>query len=149
MFDNVEAAARSSGIPLDFARITRYSNTLKAHTLIRHAAAKGVQRALVDDLFTAYFLEGRDVGDAETLSDIARRHGFAPAEAEGLIADAKETERSLTESGQAMALGIRGVPFYIFGNRLAFSGAQASETFVSAIEKALTEAVAAKDADEP
>jgi predicted DsbA family dithiol-disulfide isomerase len=145
LFAGVEAAAQSSGIPLDFSRVRRYSNTLKAHTLIRHALPKATQRALVDALFEAYFLQGRDIGEDDVLIDAAAQHGFTREEAAALIQDPKENERSQGEASQALGLGIRGVPFYIFGNRLAFSGAQAPETFVSAIEKALREQPETKD----
>jgi predicted DsbA family dithiol-disulfide isomerase len=147
MFASVEAAAASSGLPLDFSRIRRYSNTLGAHTLIRHALAKGTQLPLVGALFSAYFLEGRDIGSPDVLADIAAKHAFTDAEARGLLAHESEREKTRKEAQEASAMGIRGVPFFIFGRRLAFSGAQAPETFVSAIEQALAEAAASPVTD--
>ena len=139
IFGTVEAAAQSSGIPLDFTKVLRYSNTLGAHTLIRHALTKGTQLPLVGALFSAYFLESRDVGNPDVLVDIAAKHGFAAEEARALLTHESELAQTSHEAEQALAMGIRGVPFFIFAKRVAFSGAHPPETFVSAIEKALEE----------
>src|SRR5690606_8431017 len=94
MFGQVEAAARESGIPLDFAKVTRSVATARAHTLLRHAAAKGTQRALKRALLDAYFLEGRDVGDVDVLVSIATEHGWTDDEARALLRDDAELRRT-------------------------------------------------------
>ncbi len=139
MFKNVEAQARSSGIPLDFAKVTRWCSTVEAHTLLRHAEAKGTQRALVGALYNAYFLEGRDVGDPEVLADIASAHGFKRDEAPSLVRDAQGLAVTRKEAASVAAQGIQGVPFFIFGEQFAASGAQPAEVIRGAIEKALDE----------
>jgi predicted DsbA family dithiol-disulfide isomerase len=87
MFASVEAAARSSGIPLDFSKVRRTPSTIAAHTLLRHAIPKGTQAALARALFEGYFLEGRDIGDADVLAAIAGGHGFEADEAIRLVRD--------------------------------------------------------------
>ena len=136
MFARVEQVARESGIPLDFSKIKRMPNTLKAHTLAGRAAEKGTQRALVSALFSAYFLDGEDIGDDATLIRIASGHGFTEAEARVVLDDAKLRAATEAEAlGQAQQ-GIRGVPFVIFGEKVAVSGAQPVETFREAYDKA-------------
>lgn len=136
MFPRVEAAARETGVMLDFAKVRRHPNTIKAHTLIRHALAKGTQRALTKALFDAHFLQARDVNDDAVLVELATAHGFTSEEAKALLGDAKELAAT-REEAQAMAeQGIGGVPFFIFQNALAVSGAQPVEVFEKAIEKA-------------
>ena len=76
MFGRVESVARESGIPLDFAKVRWWVSTIGAHTLLRHAIARGTQPALKRALLDAYFLEGRDVGDPDVLAAIASTHGF-------------------------------------------------------------------------
>lgn len=137
MFARVEAAARESGIPLDFTKVTRMAATTRAHTLIRHAYARGTQRALKLALLEAYFLEGRDVGDPEVLVDIASRHGFDADEAAALVADADELRATRDEAQSMSARGIDGVPFFILDQRYAFSGAQPVDTMVKVIERVL------------
>jgi len=142
MFGNVEAAARNSGIPLDFSKVRRTPSTIAAHTLLRHAIDKGTQPALARALFEGYFLEGRDLGDADVLAAIAGAHGFEADEAIRLVRDEQELATTLAEAREAAASGVRGVPFFVFGGRLAVSGAQSADVLRGAIAKAIAEAPA-------
>lgn len=139
MFARVEAAARESGIPLDFTKVTRSVATTRAHTLLRHALARGTQRALKRALLEAYFLEGRDVGDVDVLADIASAHGFEDDEARALCRDDEQLRATRSEAAAMASQGINGVPFFVFDRRLAFSGAQPLATMKSVIERALAE----------
>jgi predicted DsbA family dithiol-disulfide isomerase len=139
MFSRVEAAARETGIPLDFSRVRRTVSTVRGHTLLRHAVAKGTQRALGDALFDAYFLQGRDIGEPETLAAIAEPHGFALDETLALLRDEAEDGQTRAEAAEAAQSGIQGVPFFIFDRRLAVSGAQAVPVLRGALERAIAE----------
>jgi predicted DsbA family dithiol-disulfide isomerase len=136
MFARVEQAARSSGIPLDFTKVRRTPSTIAAHTLLRHAIAKGTQRALATALFEAYFLEGRDVGEATVLASLGAKHGFDADEALAIVRDESQLELTREEAADAAAKGIRGVPFFIFARRFAVSGAQAPEVLRAAVQRA-------------
>ncbi|HEX3772174.1 MAG TPA: DsbA family oxidoreductase [Polyangiaceae bacterium] len=140
MFARVEAAARETGIPLDFTKVTRMVSTVGAHTLVRHALDRGTQRALVRSLFAAYFLEGRDLGQASVLASVARDHGFSEDEAIGLVGDTDERKRTRDEAEESERRGVEGVPFFMFGGRFALSGAQPLKVFRSTIERARAEA---------
>lgn len=140
MFARVEAAARQSGIDLDFSRVRRAVSTLRAHTLLRHARPRGTQVALAKALFGAYFLDGQDVSDPALLAPLASRHGFDEAEAARLMGDQAELERTRREADEAARAGVSGVPFTVFGGRYAVAGAQPIEVFRQAIERALAEA---------
>jgi predicted DsbA family dithiol-disulfide isomerase len=137
MFAQVESAARSSGIPLDFSKVRKTPSTIGAHTLLRHAPAKGTQRALLGALFEAYFLDGRDIGDPGVLAAIAAAHGFGEDEALALVRDEDEREQTRQEAAESAAGGIRGVPFFVFAGRFAVSGAQPPELLRAAAERAL------------
>ncbi|MBX3263799.1 MAG: DsbA family oxidoreductase [Labilithrix sp.] len=136
MFRKVEAAARESGIPLDFAKVRRTPNTLSAHTLITRAHEKGTQRALAGALFEAYFLEGKDVGSRDVLVEIAAGHGFAKAEARDILEDRAALDLTRTEAHAMSSQGIRGVPFTIFAGKLAVSGAQPTSAFRDVFRRA-------------
>lgn len=139
MFGRVEAAAREVGVDLDFKRVTRAPNTLKAHTLLRRAGPRGTQGALSDALFRAYFLEGLDVGDDAVLADLATPHGFARDEALAVVRDAAALDETRREAEAMGANGIRAVPFFIFNDSFAVSGAQPAAVFAQCIAKALGE----------
>lgn len=138
MFGRVEAAAREAGIALDFAKVRRTPNTLKAHVLMGAAKAKGTQRALAKALFGAYFLTGEDIGDDAVLTKLATAHGFTEEEAAAVLADERARAATQDEAAELSAQGIRGVPFTIFEQKLAVSGAQPLEVFQQAIARART-----------
>jgi len=136
MFGRVEAAAHETGIPLDFAKVRRMVSTIGAHTLLRHAAPRGTQRALATALFAAYFLDGRDLGQPAVLASLAVSHGFATDEAISLIGDASERRRTREDADESERRGVEGVPFFMFGDRLALAGAQPLKVFRSTIKRA-------------
>ena len=79
VYARIDAAAREAGLEIDFAAITRTPNTVDAHRLIHWAGVEGRQTAAVAALFDAYFQQGRDIGDAEVLADIADGLGMDAA----------------------------------------------------------------------
>jgi predicted DsbA family dithiol-disulfide isomerase len=144
MFRRVEAAAQASGVPLDFSRVRRTVNTLRAHTLLRHAATHpartaGSQARVAAALFRAYFLEERDIGVLGELVEIAAAHGFAREEVARVLADDAELELTRREAEQAALAGITGVPFTVVDGRYAVSGAQPVEVFERALRRALND----------
>lgn len=142
MFAVVEKAAREEGLELDLGRQRRMFPTLRAHTLLRHAIALGTQRVLAMDLYRANFVEGADMADPAALAAIAARHGFEPERAKELVTDDSELAATRAEAREATELGIRGVPFFVLGERLALSGAQPSAVLRRAITDALARGLA-------
>lgn len=137
LFRRVESVARADGIDLDFKRIGRTVSTVRAHTLLRHAIAKGSQRALARALFGAYFLEGRDVSDLEVLESLATSHGFAAGEGRALALDPAEEQVTREEAREASRRGVSGVPLTTFGEGgPSISGAQPVEVFLKALDAA-------------
>lgn len=136
MFARVEQAARESGIALDLSRQAMTYNTVAAHTLLRHAGSRGTQHALLDALFSAYFLEARNIADLAVLADIGSRHGFSADEVRRIVSDPEELSKTEVEVAAAARRGVRGVPLFILDKRLVLNGAQSEETFRDAIAKA-------------
>lgn len=137
LFARVEAEARKEGIDLDLMKQPRAYPTAKAHTLLRHAAAKQSQRALARTLFHSYFIDAEDISDPDVLARLAARHGFTEEEAKALVSDPRELEETERETGRARELGIGGVPFFVFGGKFAVSGAQPTEVFRQALTRAV------------
>ena len=140
VWSRLEAEARKSGIDLDLSKVRYSYPTVRAHTLIRHAAAKGTQRALVRDLFRTNFLDAKDISAIGVLTEIAGRHGFSAAEVARIVEDETELATTRQDAAEAAASGITGVPFYVLDQRLAISGAQQEEVLRAAIERAVQEA---------
>jgi predicted DsbA family dithiol-disulfide isomerase len=134
--DNLTRLGAEFGIPFAFDKIKRSPNTLDAHRLIRWAASAGSQGTIVDRLFKAYFVEGRDIGDRAVLIDIARECGLDADLVEKLLADGADVDLVRQEIEQAQAMGVSGVPFFIFAGRLGVPGAQEP----SVLRRAMAEA---------
>src|SRR5277367_5254689 len=134
--DNLVRLGAEVGLPFAFDKIKRAPNTLDAHRLIRWANSAGVQAKVVDRLFKAYFVEGRDIGDRGVLIDIAGECGLDAKLAEKLLAEGGDVDLVREEIAQAQAIGVSGVPFFIFAGRLGVPGAQDPSVLVQAMAQA-------------
>jgi predicted DsbA family dithiol-disulfide isomerase len=133
----VTTAGAGVGIHFAFDRIERTPNTLDAHGLIRLADTEGVQDAVVEALFRAYFTEGRDISDRQTLTDVVVEAGLDRSKAEEVLASAGG-QTAIQEADQlARRVRVDGVPFFVINGTVTLSGAQSPETFLGAFRQAL------------
>lgn len=129
IYDVVVAAGRGEGIDFAFDRIKRTPNTLLSHRLIRHALLADRQSEVLETLFSGYFLEGRNIGDLDTLADIGEAAGLDRAKVARYLAGAADADSVAAEDSLARRAGISGVPCFIFNSHYALSGAQEPEAF--------------------
>ena len=132
----VEAGAEE-GIVFDFDAIALSPNTSAAHRLIRWAHGAGKQDAVVEGLFAAYFTDGRDIGDPQVLADVGETAGMDPVVILRLLSEGADKDVVAREHAMAVQAGVTGVPFAIFGGKLAVVGAESRETIAEAIDRAL------------
>jgi predicted DsbA family dithiol-disulfide isomerase len=120
-----------------FDAIARAPNTLDSHRLIRWAEVSGVQDDVVERLFIAYFENGEDIGDIRVLADIADLCGMDGTDVARMLES--DTDAALVEREEELAreMGVTGVPAFIFGGRIAVSGAREPEILAGAIDKAM------------
>ena len=145
IYARVSAAGAEVGIPFAFDKVARQPNTLAAHSLIALAGDAGRQDVLIEALFRAYFIDGRDLTANETLSAIACEAGLAREAVDACMTSAQMRERVKAENAQARRIGMEGVPFFLFNRRLAVSGAQDPDILVDAMLKSGLEALSAND----
>ena len=134
----VQAAAQTAGIEFAFERIALMPNTQLAHRLIDCAGEFGGAEQvdyLIERLFAAYFMEGRNIGALPVLLAIAAEAGFPAAAIEARLATPEAGDRF--RARLAADTGISGVPFFVFNNRLAVSGAHPPASLLAAMEQAL------------
>ena len=141
--DRLVNAGAQLGIPFAFGKIERQPNTLAAHALIERARAAGVQPAVKEALMKAFFVDGLDLTDSQTLVRVATGAGLDRAEAESAIADEQLRRTVAEEEDKARAMGVHGVPFFIFNGKLAVEGAQPPEVLLEAMLEAEKESAAA------
>ena len=132
----VDAAAYAG---LDYARdkIKRQPNTLDCHRLILWAGDNAA--AMKQRLMEIYFSEGGDLSERDVLVQAASDCGLDPVEVRNLLASDADVAAVERAAKSAQEAGIDGVPFYVFGNVLAVSGAQAPDYLAGAIERAVNE----------
>lgn len=132
-------AALESGVTFNWAKVTRSVNTRMAHMLI--AAASTVQRGsdMTAALFKAYWQDGRDVGDLETLVAIATEQGFDEQAARDELANDELRETVIGLEDHAAKVGVTGVPFFIVDGKLAVSGAQTLDVWAQVFQKVMAE----------
>ena len=132
----VAEAARAAGLEIRHDRMTRTPNTLDAHRLIRWAETNGGQDALVDRLFAAYFVEGRDIGAQDALAELAGEAGLDRAAAAALLASDEGRREVLAEDVAVRQSGLSGVPTFVLDRHVLFSGAVPPDVFAEALGKA-------------
>jgi predicted DsbA family dithiol-disulfide isomerase len=133
----VTAVGEAEGIPFSFDRIERTPNTLDAHRLIRLADQEGVQDAVVEALFRAYFTDGQDISKRHTLLDVVAEAGLDRNEAEVMLNSDHGMEAITEADARARRFRVQGVPFFIVNGRLTLSGAQQSDAFLAVLREAL------------
>ncbi len=140
IYARIKAAGDEVGIPFDFERIVRQPNTVDAHRLTAWAQDLDLDAAdgLVERLFRAYFVDGINIGDIDALAALAGDAGFDATAAHAWLASDAGRTAIEAEERRARALGVTGVPFFVFNQRLAVSGAQPPEVLLEAIEQAAT-----------
>jgi predicted DsbA family dithiol-disulfide isomerase len=132
----VAAAGAAEGLVFAFDKIGRTPNTLAAHRLIQLAGGESVENAVVEALFQAYFSEGRDISDLQTLLDVVAEAGLDRHRAEGELDTDEGLAAMRAEEAEAHRLGVQGVPFFIVNGQVALSGAQEPKAFLEAFERA-------------
>jgi predicted DsbA family dithiol-disulfide isomerase len=135
----VAEAGRAAGLDFRHDLMKWTPNTIDCHRLIWYAGQIDKQDAFVEDLFQAYFSEGRNIGDPIVLMDIAEKQGLERSRVEALLAGDEGTKEVERELGRARSLGISGVPTFLMGGSPAVSGAAPSEMLAQAIAEMAAE----------
>jgi predicted DsbA family dithiol-disulfide isomerase len=137
LVDRVTSIARTEGIEFHLERALR-PNTGDAHRLLWWAlrtAGPTVQTALNDELMTAYFTDGADLGDPEVLVERAARCGLDADAARAALLDEEGVEALAVGLRHAEELGITAVPTFVLNSRWSVPGAQQTEYFVELLRR--------------
>ena len=135
----VAQAAANEGLTYNIGALARQPNTLDCHRLILWAGSIGKAAQVKQRLMEIYFSEGGDLSDRDVLVQAASDCGLDPVEVRNLLASDADVAAVERAAKSAQEAGIDGVPFYVFGNVLAVSGAQAPDYLAGAIERAVNQ----------
>ncbi|NOC44521.1 MULTISPECIES: DsbA family oxidoreductase [unclassified Ruegeria] len=131
--------AEKAGLNINFEAMKRTPNTLDAHRLIHWAGIEGKQNAVVDALFDAYFVQGRDIGDHEVLADIADSAGMDAAVVMKLLKSDADREDIRNRDAHSRKMGVSSVPTFIVANQHAVPGAQPPEMWEKVIAEIMSQ----------
>ena len=138
MNDYMAGIAKEVGLEYNFDEVV-INNTLNAHRLLHFAKNHGVQNELKEKLFFSYYTLGKDIGDEEVLVSIGNEVGLNSDEVRTMIQSDSYIDEVREDQYMAQQIGVQGVPFFVFNNKYAVSGAQSSEVFLQVLDKAWKE----------
>jgi predicted DsbA family dithiol-disulfide isomerase len=147
-YDRVRRVGAGVGIDFQFDRIPRTPNTIASHRLVHRASHYGRQDEIVEALFRAYFLEGRDVGALDTLVEVAAAAGLPAEDVRAYLASDEDVDLVRDLDSQARGMGVDAVPCFLFNNHYAMSGAQEPALFLKVMTM-LEQEAAGRDPVEP
>jgi predicted DsbA family dithiol-disulfide isomerase len=139
MLDAMTETAATVGLDFRFDKAV-HANTAAAHQVIHLAAQRGLQAAVKERLLRAYFSEGADLNDTDTLARLGAEAGLDADEVRAALAEQRFVDAVRADEAEAAALGISGVPFFVVDRRYGVSGAQAPETLLEVLRRAWSDA---------
>ena len=131
----VSKMAKEVGLNYDFNKVV-VANTFDAHRLIQLAKANNKSDETEERLFRAYFIEGKNIADHDTLISLGSEAGLQGDEIKRMLNSVEFADNVKNDVNEAHQIGVRGVPYFVFNDQYAVSGAQRTETFLDSLNKA-------------
>ena len=136
MRERLKQAAREAGFEFDPAKPQWLPNTLKAHLVLHWAHFEGAQERAAFAIYRAFWEDGADIGDIDTLAALAGEAGMDGADVRKRLEKGESLEAVFREARAMQAAGVTGVPTFIVNERLGFSGALAPGPLAEALAQA-------------
>lgn len=137
MLEQMTQMAAVEGLEFNFDKL-QHANTGRVHRVLHLAKSQGLQSEMQERLFRAYFTEGRQLTDVETLAELGEEVGLDSEEVRDAFEDEDLGEAVEKDITRARMLGVNGVPYFLFEQKYGVSGAQSAETFADVLEQVLT-----------
>jgi predicted DsbA family dithiol-disulfide isomerase len=134
MHKHVMNMAKEVGLDFDFEKSV-VANSFNAHRLIQFAKSHDKGDEVEEELFKAQFINGKNIDDKETLTQIGVTIGLDEKNVKEMLDSDAFAQQVRNDQQQAQSLGIRGVPFFVLNNKYGISGAQPSDTFLDALQQ--------------
>ncbi|MCU0706531.1 MAG: DsbA family oxidoreductase [Fimbriiglobus sp.] len=130
--------AALDGLAFAFDKIARTPNTFDAHRVLWLAEREGVQDAVAEALFKAYFVDGRNFGDRAELLAIAATAGLDRDRVTRLLDSDEGAAEVRADDAEARELGAESVPFFVIRGEtpVGIAGAVPTEMLVAALTHA-------------
>ncbi len=130
--------AREMGLTMNFENAV-VANSFNAHRLIQLAKIKGLADEMEEALFEAHFRDSKNIDDKTILRELGQSVGLKEADLDRTLFTDEFADKVEQDKRTAAQIGVRGVPFFVFNNKYAVSGAQPEEAFLEVLEKSWSE----------
>jgi len=137
MYDNMILQGQQENLEIKLDKIKKTPNTVKSHLLIDYAKLNKVENEVMDSIFESYFFKAKDIGDENVLLEIGKKHDLDIKGLEKFITQKENLQKIDKLDTIAKQMGISGVPFYIFNDKISISGAETVKNLTQAINKSL------------
>ncbi|MGG3448923.1 DsbA family oxidoreductase [Domibacillus aminovorans] len=138
MNDQMIEQAKEAGLDYQMDTIIP-ANTHDAHRLSHYAKEQGKMAEFTERIMKAYFTESKHIADFESLAQFAEESGLLKEEVLHVLESGKYSDQVRADQKEAAQVGVRGVPFFVFNEKYAVSGAQPVESFLQVLHKVGTE----------
>jgi predicted DsbA family dithiol-disulfide isomerase len=138
ILEHLVAEGRAEGINFEFDRIRHVPNTLPAHQVMQAAESLGLNQVrLADGLMSAFFEEGRNIGERNVLIDIAHQVGMPARDTRRALGSDQARQVVVTREAQVRGSGLNAAPGFLINRRLLVVGAQPTDNLVNAFDRAM------------
>jgi predicted DsbA family dithiol-disulfide isomerase len=134
MHDHVTRSAEEVSLEFNFDKAV-LANSFNAHRLIQLAKSHGLGNEMEEQLFRAHFTDGKNIDDHGVLIRTGVAAGLEEKEVKDTLSSGAFAEAVRRDEEEAHAIGVRGVPFFVFNDRYAVSGAQSPDVFLQALRQ--------------
>lgn len=132
--DRMTDQAKEAGLDYHMDTIV-LANTHDAHRLSHFAKEHGKMNEFTERVLKAYFTESKHIADAGLLAGWAEEVGLNKQEAADVLQSGKYSDRVRADQEEARDIGVEGVPFFVFNDKYAVSGAQSVEAFMQVLDQ--------------
>ena len=136
MFDYTQHVGEAAGVKLNFDKISLAVNTTLSHRLIALAPPES-KSAVVEAIYKAYFEEGLNIGDIETLVSLGTTVGMKPNKLRCQLNSDAALNQVMTDASDAWRRGINSVPVFIFNHKVVVDGSHSVAIFLEALNRAV------------
>ncbi|MCB0605408.1 MAG: DsbA family oxidoreductase [Saprospiraceae bacterium] len=138
LHDHVVFMAHSAGLDYHFEK-TIVANSLKAHRIIQKAKELSLGDPAEEVFFKAYFTEGKNLADNDTLVALGKEIGLSQEQTIDALNNDNYSYAVHQDIQEGSRLGVRGVPFFVFDRKYGISGAQPVEAFTHTLQQSYDE----------
>lgn len=129
MTEQITEMAANTGLNYNFDDM-KLTDTFPAHRVFQYAKEEGKGIEYFDKLYEAFFIHSELISDDDVLARIGTEIGLDEARVREILANEKEYDsKVVSDIYEASQVGVQGVPFFVFNNKYAVSGAQPVEVF--------------------